>query len=138
MPVRVRCSARLGLVVVDLTGAVTEQEFADRLVPLIGRPEISRLPRMLVDSSGAESTDGSAKAISGYARAVREEVDAELAPGSKLAVVAVRDEFFGLARMYEMYRDPTPVEIRVVRSRAEAEAFLGLPPGFERDLEEVG
>jgi hypothetical protein len=64
-------------------------------------------------------------------------VDEAVGPGSRMAVVARNDEAFGLARMYEMLRGDTPVEIVVFRSMPEAEAWLELPEGYEAGLEEV-
>jgi len=36
------------------------------------------------------------------------------------------DLFFGLSRMYEAYRQDSPVRIRIFRSLAEARVWLGL------------
>ena len=41
-------------------------------------------------------------------------------------IVAPRDVLFGLARMYEILRSGSPVEVRVFRERGEAESWLGL------------
>jgi hypothetical protein len=45
---------------------------------------------------------------------------------SRLAIVAPRDELFGLGRMYEFLRGDSPVDVRVFRERKEAELWLGL------------
>ena len=56
---------------------------------------------------------------------VREHVDSKLEEG-KLAIIAPRDLLFGMARMYEILRDGSPVEVRVFRDRDEARSWLGL------------
>ncbi len=48
-------------------------------------------------------------------------------PEGNIALVAPRDQLFGLARMYQTYRNLTPSrpkEIGVFRTRGDAEAFL--------------
>ena len=47
-----------------------------------------------------------------------------------MATVAPGPLEFGLARMYEAYRQGTPVEMRLFRETADAEAWLGLPLGY--------
>jgi len=53
-------------------------------------------------------------------------------PGrSKFAIVATKDEAFGLGRMYETYRrleDRSTKQVGVFRTMEEAWAFLGLNP----------
>jgi hypothetical protein len=47
----------------------------------------------------------------------------------RVAVIADKDVIYGLARVYEAFRDANPGEIRTFRAREEAEAWLGLPRG---------
>jgi len=68
--------------------------------------------------------------------ATRGEVDratilqlASLSPfgqGARRAIVVPGDLAYGLSRMFEIFRDPLPDEIRVCRSLTEACAWLGL------------
>lgn len=50
------------------------------------------------------------------------------AAGAKRAFVAPVDHHFGLARMLEVYSESEGSEVRVFRTRAEAEEWLGLGP----------
>ena len=54
--------------------------------------------------------------------------DGPAAPPTRLAIVAPRDHHFGLARMYQSLRAEAPEETRIFRARADALAWLGLPP----------
>jgi len=54
-----------------------------------------------------------------------------------MALVATRDEFFGLSRMYATLREDSPVEVKVMRSLREAEQWLGLPDDYEAKLTDV-
>ena len=65
----------------------------------------------------------SAASVRDVARRVSHHVASRLEEG-KLAVIAPRDLLFGMARMYEMLRDDSPVEVRVFRERDEAESWL--------------
>ena len=59
----------------------------------------------------------------------------ELIPRTIIAIVAPKDELFGLSRMWEMMVGVPGWETRVFRSRADAEAWLpGVPgPGRSSD-----
>ena len=64
-------------------------------------------------------------------------IDADIEMGAKVALVASRDEFYGLGRMYEMLRDGSPIEIGVFRSLPEAEEWLGLAADFDDHLVDI-
>ena len=53
----------------------------------------------------------------------------------KVAVVASRDLFFSLSRLYEAFTDVVPLDIAVFHSVEEALAWFGLPGGFLDDLD---
>jgi len=53
----------------------------------------------------------------------------ELIPRTTIAIVAPKDELFGLSRMWEMMVGVPGWETRVFRSRADAEAWLSIVPG---------
>jgi hypothetical protein len=46
--------------------------------------------------------------------------------GSRRAIVAEQDAYYGLARMFQLLRDSAPEQIGVFRGRHEAHAWLGL------------
>lgn len=138
MGIRVHSSAQLGLVVVVFEGFIESDEFANGLTPLIGGAEFRLLPKALVDATRAEGTSVESALVHNAALKARADVDPHLSDSdSKLAIVATRDEFFGLGRMYEMLRDESSMEVRVFRQLDEAERWLELPKGYGDQLEKI-
>jgi len=138
MPIRVRVSSDPRLMLLVFEGVVTAEEFDLRVVPLVRQPEFALMPLTLVDMTAAERADAPSRAVKQYAALVAENVDPDIAPGAKMALVADHDEFFGLSRMYEMHRDGSPVEIRVFRGLREAEEWLRLAPDYASRLSDLG
>jgi hypothetical protein len=137
MAIRVRVDTKLGLVVVVCTGVVTVDEFNRHVAPLVAAPEYKLMPLTLVDTTDALRGDGPSTLLVEHARRAAENIDDELEGGARVAIVATLDEFFGLARMYEMLRDGSPVECQVFRSLPEAEQWLGLSKDYESGLSDV-
>jgi hypothetical protein len=138
MPIRVSTSDSHGLVQVVFEGIVdVERDFGEAFASLVKSPEIARLPLLLVDTTSTTRIEGPSESVAAYARRIGEEVDDVAAAGARVAVIAVSDEFFGLARMYEMHREPTTVNIQVFREKAKATSWLGLPDGYEADLRDL-
>ena len=101
MGIRVLSSAQLGLVVVVFEGFIEGDEFAHGLTPLIGDSGLALLPKALIDATRAEGTSIESGMVQSAANKARAVVDPHLSmPDPKLAIVAIRDEFFGLGRMY--------------------------------------
>ncbi len=137
MPIEVRVNRELGLLYILARGVVKVSEMAERLIPLIERSEYATLPRMIVDMTDAERAEAPAELLRTQARRVEHIVDPQIEGESRMAMVATRDEFFGLARMYQSLRGGSPVELEVFRSLADAEAWLELPDDYTDKLEEV-
>ncbi len=138
MGIQVLSSTQLGLAVVVLEGFVEGDEFAQSLMPLIGDPGLGLLPKALVDATRAEGTSVESALVHNAAHKARADVDPHLSDSdSRLAIVATRDEFFGLGRMYEMLRDESSMEVRVFRQLDEAERWLELPKGYGDQLEKI-
>jgi hypothetical protein len=137
MSIRVRVATKLGLVVMVCDGVVSADDLERHLVPLIEKPEYSLMPLALVDLTAADRFEGSSEVIRRNARRAAQFIDDKVGRGSRMAIVAPRDEFFGLGRMYEMLRAPSPVEFRVFRAPGEAERWLGLPGGYASELTDV-
>ena len=137
MPMRVRVDTELGLVVVVCAGVVTAEQFARHVAPLVEAPEHSLMPLTLVDTTAALRGDGPSTILVEHARRAAENIDDALEGGARVAIVATQDEFFGLARMYEMLREQSPVECQVFRSLAEAEQWLGLSEDYESGLSDL-
>jgi hypothetical protein len=124
MTIQVHVDESRQLVEVVFAGQVTDSEFADTMNRYLQEP-FATLPLGLFDLTDIASLDVAAESIRDAARRVAQHVDSRLEQG-KLAIVAPRDLLFGMARMYEMLRDESPVEVRVFRERNEAESWLGL------------
>ena len=137
MPIQIRASAELGFILIAFEGVVDLAEFGRRAAPLSERAEFALLPLAMVDTTRAEQASGPSEIIRALAGQVAANVDTEIGPGAKLALVAPQDELFGLGRMYQMLRDSSPVEVRVFRERSEAEEWLGLPADYAELLKEV-
>ena len=137
MPIRIRMSEQLGLVVVTLEGVVTEDEVRRQLTPLIEVPEVSLLPHLLLDATRAEGASGLTEVVHEGALKAIERIDSRIDPGAKAAIAATRDEFFAYGRMYEQLRGDSPVAFHVFRSLREAEEWLELPEGYEERLRDA-
>ena len=137
MPIHIRAAAELGLFLIAFEGVVDLEEFKRRVAPLAERPELALMPLALLDMTAAEKAVGPSEIVRALAGRAAENVDPSIAAGAKMALVADSDEFFGLGRMYEMLRDPSPVEVRVFRDRGDAEEWLGLPADYMERLEDV-
>lgn len=124
MPVQVRVDETRGLVELVFAGELTDAEFKETANRYLLEP-FAALPLGLFDLSDVTVMDVSAESVRDVARRVALHVDPRLEEG-KLAIVAPRDLLFGMARMYEMLRNDSPVEVRVFREREEAESWLGL------------
>ena len=78
----------------------------------------------LVDLSGVQGGSVPTRAIRDLAQFLLEKD--RNTPGTKLAFIAPSDAAFGLARMFEAYRDHPSFEIRVFRDSASALGWLEL------------
>ncbi|MBW1883985.1 MAG: hypothetical protein JRG89_16360 [Deltaproteobacteria bacterium] len=137
MPIRVRTSTELGLVHIVFEGEVTEEEFDRHVTPLVELPEFRLMPLTLVDMTTAVQSDGTSEIVRRHANRAAANIDSEIGSGSKLALVATRDLFFGFSRMYEILRDESPVEVGVFRSLPEAVQWLDLPDDYAAQLADV-
>ena len=122
MPIQVRVDETRGLVELVFAGELTDSEFKETVNRYLLEP-FAAFPLGLFDLTDVTVMDVSAESVRNVARRVSLHVDSRLEEG-KLAIVAPRDLLFGMARMYEMLRDDSPVEVRVFRERDEAESWL--------------
>jgi hypothetical protein len=124
MSVSHRYDPELRTLFYEFCGEVREAELLEIAGKLASDPSIPPGRRELVDLSRLETTDVTAGALRRVAQIY---ADADERPeDSPVAIVAPGDLFFGLSRMYEAYRQDSPVRIRIFRSLAEARAWLGL------------
>ena len=124
MPIRVNVDETRKLVEVVFEGELTESDIADLMDRHLRDPR-SAFPLGLFDLCGVTAMSLSSDSVRDAAGRVAEHVNSRL-EGGKLAIVAPRDLLFGMARMYEILRSESPVEVRVFRQRDEAESWLGL------------
>ena len=120
MPASYRIDKSLGLVFTTAQGVLTGQDILTHRQRLREDPDFDPGYNQLIDLrdvfefpvSGAEMP-----------RIVDHHLFNEK---SRRAIVAEKDIYFGMARMYEMYGEADPSQIRVFRDMAEARRWLGL------------
>lgn len=127
MPISFRFDPDLHTLFYEFSGEVGEAELLEVAAKVASDSSIPPGRRELVDLSGLEHTSVSAGTLRRVAQLF---ADNDRTPEqSKVAVVAPRDLFFGLSRMYEAYREGSAVRIRIFRSGEEARAWLELANG---------
>lgn len=137
MPIRLRVSDALSFMLIEFDGTVTDEEFRRDVLPLVVEPLYNTLRRTLVDATAATGSDARGTLIRNTAWTAASHVDAKVEAGSRVAMAAPSDEFFGMGRMYQALRSDSPVEVGVFRELAAAEAWLELPAGYRDHLVEV-
>jgi hypothetical protein len=119
MAVRIAIDAARGLVIVTVTGELSDETLLEIPAALHANPELRPESSLLVDLSGAE---GRRVTSAGVRRLAEQPL--YFAKSSRRAVVVPSDLGFGVARMYDLLRDASGGGVRVYRDRAEAEAWL--------------
>lgn len=103
-------------------GVVDDAELLGSYGGLVATPDYDPTLDDLVDMRGVErlevSTEAVRRLVGMFTPLDPEDVS------TRLAIVAPRDDVYGMARMYEILRSDAPEQIRVFRHRAEAEAWL--------------
>jgi len=101
---------------------ITEDDFIAHFQQLQADPDFNSDYNHLFDCSRVEKFNINPDSIGRIAQLKL------FSPQSKRAVLAGRDLSFGLARMYELYRNIQSDQIQVFRDRASAYEWLGLSP----------
>lgn len=125
MPIGYRYDAALNTVFASAEDPLGDAELLEFGRRLATDPALPHGRRELIDLRGLSRSDVSSRALHEMAEAFRAE-DRDT-PGSRVAIVAFEDWAFGLSRMYQTFRDGSPVELRVFRELGAARAWLGLP-----------
>lgn len=124
MPIAYQVLPEQGVVVVELRGRINDAELLEAVDRLIA--DADRLPGLheLVDAREMEVSDTSSAAL----RKVAERFAGGPRPekGVRIALVAASDAAYGLARMYQAFRDESAAGFRVFRALPEARIWLGL------------
>ncbi len=120
MPASYRIDKSLGLVFTTAQGVLTGQDILTHRQRLREDPDFDPSYNQLIDLRDviefAASTTEMRK-ISTYHISTEK---------SRRAIVAEKDIYFGMARMYEMYGEADPSQIKVFRGMAEARRWLRL------------
>ncbi|MDJ0866866.1 MAG: hypothetical protein QNK03_12210 [Myxococcota bacterium] len=130
MPVRYEIDSDLGLILVAGSGAVRDDELEEVSAQLAADARARTCSLQLDDWREVTSSEASSSCLRRIAEVWgKRELGRER---TKLATVVRRDVDYGLARMYQAFRDTSSIEMRVFRELHEAEAWLGVPTGVVR------
>ena len=123
-PIRFELDTARRLRTAIFSGVITEQALISAYIALISDPAFEPTINDLVDLSGVTKLEVTSSGV----RRVAQMFDPlnELQTQNRLAIVAPRDDLFGMARMYEILRSDAPEETRVCRTIEDAKAFLGV------------
>ncbi len=120
MPVSYRIDRSLGLIFTTPQGVFTGQDMLTHVQRLSEDPDFDPSYNQLVDL----------RAITDFAISAAElrmiTVYRLYNEKSRRAIVADEDITFGMARMYEVFREDAPEEIKLFRDMADARRWLGL------------
>ena len=108
--------------VATFLGTVTDAELLGSYGALVAQPDYDATLDDMVDMRGVERLEVSSEAVHRLV-SMFTPLDPE-GVVTRLAIVAPRDDVFGMARMYEILRSDAPEQIRVFRHRPEAELWL--------------
>ena len=120
MPISYRIDESLRLVFTTAQGVLTRQDVLTHLQRLREDPDFDPSYNQLVDLRAVIEFAMSAaelRMITVY-RLFNEK--------SRRAIVADEDITFGMARMYEVFREDAPEDIKLFRDMADARRWLGL------------
>jgi hypothetical protein len=137
MPIRIRASDELSLIVAIFEGVIAGEEFETKVAPVIAQPKYATMRLSLADLTGALIGDAPSETIRRQARNSSFHVDGNIKGTARLAIAAPSDELFGLGRMYEMLRGGSPVDVAVFRTLSEAESWLELPDDYKAQLADI-
>ena len=110
------------IVRIEISGEVGEGELVDLAQKLASDESFAPGHGELVDLSDVRHTDVSAPVLRQVA-GIFASTDRH-ATRTRVAVCAPADLVFGLSRMYEAFREPSGLQLRVFRTLGEAERWL--------------
>ena len=125
MPIRYRIDRERQLVFTHVEGVIGDEDVLGYAREFPNDPHFEAGYGGLVDATGLERVEVTPEGVRGVAH-LTERLEKVFA-GAKVAIVAVTDVAFGMARMYQGVRGDVPYEIRVFRDLGEARRWLGLP-----------
>jgi hypothetical protein len=122
LPTRYEYDPATRLVRIEISGEVRESELVDLAHKLASDETFAPGHGELVDLRGLLQTDVSAAVLRQVA-AIFARTD-RYAERTRVAVCAPADLAYGLSRMYEAFREPSGLQLRVFRTLGEAERWL--------------
>ncbi len=121
MPVTSQIDTSLGVVFSTCQGVVTQEDILAQIEMFSADPAFQPSFDHLVDTRSATRFDVSGEGI----RLVS--THSVFNEKSHRAIVAVKDDIFGMARMYQLFREwsKKPDQVRIFRDMEEARRWLG-------------
>lgn len=126
MPIEYTVDREAKLVYARVTGVLTHDDIMGYQRDVWARPEVEGFDE-IVDVSAVEKIAYESGRRVGETASFAATTDSKEHP-SRLAIVAITSEAYGLARMYQTYRETTPGNtkvVNVVRSLDDAYKWLG-------------
>ena len=127
MPIRYTIHHDLGLVVTYFSGRVSDGEFIDLYRALLNDEDYVPGTDELADLRDVESLNLSALALR-RVEELTEERYAGTGASFRTAIVAPRDQAYGIGRMYEVFAEEDPENVRVCRDIEDALEWLDVAP----------
>lgn len=125
MPITYTIHKDLGLVVTRFTGHVQDSEFVDLYRTMLHDDDYVLGTNELADLRVAESLNLSAVALRRVEEITRLRYG-ESGKSFRTAIIAPRDPLYGIGRMYEVFAEEGPENVRVCRDPLEALRWLDL------------
>ncbi len=129
MPITIEIDAGNRLILARITGVLTHEDILAYQHDVWSRPELAGFDE-LIDVSAVERIAFESSRRVGEIAELAVEMDSKDNP-TRLAIVAPTPESYGMARMYQTYRETTPggtKTVMVFHTVPEAWAWLGKKP----------
>ncbi len=130
MPISIRMDPARRVRYAVATGVITDADILEGYAGVLSDPAYDPSVDQIFDGNGIERIEVTSAAIWEIAQLVAR-TDRAISAGvrPRVAIVAPSDATFGLARMYQAYRElePSPKQYLVCRTAEEARRWLGLP-----------
>ena len=125
MPINYTIHPDLRLVVTRMDGRPTDEEFVGAYEAIMD--DAAYVPGMneVADLRGAEGLDVSVEALRQVETLTRRRYAGSEA-SFRTAIIAPRDQTYGIGRMYEVFAEDGPENVRVCRTVDAAAEWLGL------------
>ena len=112
------------LLLLVMKGDVSDDDLLFYAEKAVADPDIDAETNDYIDLSGVTSTSVTSAGLQRMNAAL--EQGGRVRHSGRMAIYAPDDVPFGLARMFQAYREGTPIEVRVFRQADEAREWIGL------------